>query len=98
MAHDGSLQQDYTVIKVEYKKWDECPQILREYALTAAHKRTRERFMALYEITQGKNATRIALEIERRTHTVLNWVHTYNKHGSDALIYKRSGGRRPLFL
>lgn len=86
------------MVQVDYLKWNQSPQLLREYALTSPHWRTRERFMALYEITQGKNATQIAAEIERRTHTVLNWVHTYNTHGSEALVYKRSGGRRPLFV
>lgn len=86
------------MVKVDYPKWNQSPQILREHALTASHRRTRERFMALYEITQGKNSTQIAAEIERRPHTVLNWAHTYNTQGPEALVYKRSGGRRPLFL
>ena len=63
----------------------------------ATHPRTRERFFALYEITQGKNATTIAREINRRPHTVMNWVHLYNQLGAAALIYQRSGGRSPLF-
>ena len=85
------------MVKVDYSKWNQTPQFLRDKALTAAHRRTRERFLALYEITQGKNASQVAAEIKRRAHSVLSWVHIYNTHGSEALMYKRSGGRRPLF-
>ena len=34
-------------------------------SLTAAHLRTRERFMALYEICLGKSATQVAKDSER---------------------------------
>ncbi|SEH05496.1 Uncharacterised protein [Candidatus Venteria ishoeyi] len=85
------------MIKIDYTKWEQNPQILRKYALTALHQRTRERFMSLYEITQGKSASKVALDIGRRPHTVLDWAHAYNAHGPDILIYKRSGGHRPLF-
>lgn len=85
------------MVKVDYNKWNQTAIDLRTQALLAIHPRTRERFMALYDITQGKTATQVALEIKRNLNTVLDWVHGYNKRGVEALIYKRSGGRRPLF-
>ena len=69
------------MVQVDYHKWNQSPELLREYALRLPHRRTRERFMALYEMTQGKNATQIAAEIERRAHTVFKWAHTYNRQG-----------------
>jgi len=38
------------MLRVQTAEWDEPPETLREYALRANHPRTRERFMALYEI------------------------------------------------
>ncbi len=75
-------------------KWNQTPQELRQQAIIAEHPRTRERYLALYEITPGKkSATQIALEIGRRDHTVRDWVHHYNSAGGKALIYHRTGGR-----
>jgi hypothetical protein len=27
---------------------------------------------------------------------VMGWLHTYNAQGPDALVYRRTGGRRPF--
>ena len=43
------------------------------------------------------NATEWAAEIGRQNVTVMNWVHKYNAEGPVALVYRRSGGRDPLF-
>ena len=86
------------MVAVDYTHWGETAEDLREQALLARHQRTRERFLALYEISQGKTANQVAREIKRRPNTVLDWVHAYNKKGSEALSYQKSGGRRPLFL
>jgi hypothetical protein len=48
------------VIRVEYARWGQSPQDLRSLALSAPHARTRERALALFEITQGWCATRLA--------------------------------------
>ena len=85
-------------VKVNYNKWNQTPQILREEAIKANHRRTRERLLALYEITQGKTATQVSIEIKRRPNTVLDWLHAYNNKGLEALIYKKTGGRLPLFV
>ncbi len=42
------------MLQVDFeKKWHQTPESLREEALKADHPRTRERLLALYEITQG---------------------------------------------
>ena len=43
------------------------------------------------------NATQWAKELGRTDDTVLSWVHRYNDKGPEALGYRRSGGRAPLF-
>ena len=89
------------MIGVDYARWSQTPEGLRSLALSAPHARTRERalalFLALFEITQGRCATRVAARTGRHPQTVLGWVHAYNAHGPDALAFRRTGGRRPFF-
>src|SRR3954454_2438996 len=83
------------VLRVDYARWGQTPEDLRHLALNAA--RTRERALALFEITQGRCATRLAARTGRHPQTVMGWVHAYNAHGPKAVAYRRTGGRRPLF-
>ena len=85
------------VLRVDYGRWGQTPEDLRHLALSALHARTRERALALFDITQHSCATQVAGRTGRRTHTVLGWVHAYNAQGPDALAFRRTGGRRPLF-
>ena len=65
------------MLKVNYARWNETPQDLRQQALEAEHPRTRERYLALYEIASGKSAYQISKEIKRRPDTVMDWVYKY---------------------
>jgi hypothetical protein len=85
------------VLRVDYARWGQTPEDLRHLALSAPHARTRERALALFDITQHSCATQVAGRTGRRAHTVLGWVHAYNAQGPDALAFRRTGGRRPLF-
>ncbi len=84
------------MLKVNYAHWNQTPQDLRRYALKAEHPRTRERYLALYEIVLGKSAYQVSKEIKRRPDTVMDWVHNYNEKGQEGIIYKRTGGH-PFF-
>lgn len=86
------------MLKVDTAKWHQDASDLREQALTAAHPRSRERLMALYEICKGKNASQVGRESGRNPQTVMEWVHNYNQDGPDAMLYRRSGGHPPLCL
>ena len=48
------------MLRVDYARWGGTADDLRHVALSAPHARTRERALALYEITQGSCATRVA--------------------------------------
>ena len=48
-------------------------------SFTASHPRTRERLMALYEISLGKSATQVAKDSQWNPQTVMEWVHRYDK-------------------
>ena len=86
------------MLRVNYRKWDHTPDALRYFALEAPHPRTRERFLALYEMTQGQSATQVAQSLNRHDETVHHWVHQYNERGPSALSFVRTGGRPPFAL
>ncbi len=56
------------MLKVNYHQWNQSIEELREMSLTAAHPRTRERFMALYEICLGKSATQVGKDSQRNSY------------------------------
>ena len=84
------------VIRVDCARWGGTAEDLLHLAMSAPHARTRERALALYEITQGSCATRLAERTVRHPQTVMGWVHAYNAQGPDALAFRRTGGRPPL--
>src|SRR3954463_5916886 len=71
------------MLRVDHARWDQTPADLRELAMRASHPRTRERFLALYEITQESCATRVAERTRR--HPVMEWLHLYNTRGPEAI-------------
>ena len=85
------------VIRVDCARWGQTPEDLRHLALSAPHARTRERALALFDITQHRCATQVAGRTGRRAHTVMSWVHAYNQGGPAALAFRHIGGRRPFF-
>jgi hypothetical protein len=84
------------MLRVDYQRWDQTIADLRDLALSAAHPRSRERFLALHEIAEGDCATAVGERTGRRAQTVMGWLHAYNEHGPEALIYQRTGGRPPF--
>ena len=84
------------MLKIDCSKWGENAETLREQALQATHLRSRERFMALYEISKGKSATKVGQQRKRHPQTIMEWVHQYNREGSSRLIYQHSGGHPPF--
>ena len=84
------------VLRVDDERWGQTPAALHQLALSAAHPRSRERFLALHDIAQGSCATEVAERTAHRPHTMMDWMHAYNNRGPEALVYQRTGGR-PLF-
>ena len=86
------------MLRVDMAQWGQTLEDLRQASPAALHRRTHERFQALYLIASGRfNATTCAAHVCRRDETVLGWVHRYNEGGPAALAYRRTGGRSPLF-
>ena len=84
------------MLHVNYDRWGQTPEDLRQLAMRAAHQRTRERFLALYEITQASCATQVAARTQRHPQTVMKWLHLYNTRGPETLTFRRTGGRPPF--
>ena len=85
------------MLSVDHARWGQTPEDLRRLATSAPHRRTRERFLALYDIRQeSSGASRVALRAGRHPQTVMGWLHAYNAHGPEALVYRRTGGRPPF--
>ncbi len=84
------------MLTVNYHQWNQTVEQLREMSLTAVHPRTRERFMALYEICLGKSATRVGQDTQRNPQTIMDWVHRYNQRGPEALTFRQTGGHPPV--
>jgi hypothetical protein len=85
------------MVRVDLARWGQTVEDLRAASLAAPHRRTRERFQALWLIASGQfNATTCASHVGRADETVLAWVHRYNDQGPDALAYKKTGGSAPL--
>ena len=85
------------VLRIDLARWGQTPEDMRHLAVSAPHARTRERALALFDITQGRCATRLAERTGRHPQTVMGWVHAYNAQGPAALAFHRTGGRRPFF-
>src|SRR3954454_3775639 len=73
------------MLRVESARWGQTPADLRQLATSAPHPRTRERFLAFYEITQEICATRVAERTRRHPQTVMEWLHLYNTRGPEAI-------------
>ena len=80
------------MLHVDVERWRQTADDLRQLARDSAHRRTRERFLALYEVAKGWSATAWADETERRHETVRRWVCSYNEGGPAAMVYRRTGG------
>jgi hypothetical protein len=55
------------------------------------HLRTRERFLALSDLTQESCVTRAAKHAHRHPQTVMKWLHRYNMRGPKAPADQRTG-------
>src|SRR4051794_41815073 len=85
-----------SVLRVDHGRWDQTVADLRHLALTAAHPRSRERFLALHEIAQGSCATAGAEPPGRRGQGGVGWLPAHNENRPQALTPPRPRGPPPF--
>jgi hypothetical protein len=69
-----SVAVAFVMLRVDYEQWGQRPDDLRALAVSSSHERTRERFLALYEMSLGTSATGVAERIGRHPQSVMQWV------------------------
>ncbi len=85
------------MLSVEHARWGQTPEDLRRLAMSAPHRRTRERFLALHDIVQGsRGATCVARRAGGHPRAGVGGGHADLARGPEALVYRRSGGRPPF--
>jgi hypothetical protein len=85
------------MLRPDLAKWNQTTADLQRLALRAEHARTRERYLALQRMAvESMPATAVAKEFGRDSRTTMRWVRVYNESGPEALVYSRTGGRRPF--
>lgn len=76
-------------------QWRLTPTHLREQVYQASTPRERERWHALWLLSQGWSAAAVARALERDPHTIGAWVEEVRQHGPAALTFVHTGGPPP---
>lgn len=85
------------MVRPDFAKWGQTSADVYRLSVEAEHRRSRERYLAIYLIgTDQTNATQWAKQIGRKNQTVMEWVHRYNESGPESLVYHRTGGSPPF--
>lgn len=84
------------MLKVDYARWGQTLEDLRDLSVSSGHERSRERFLALYEMAKGSYPTELSKKTTRHFQTLMRWVRTYNRSGPASMMFKHTGGRPPF--
>jgi transposase len=76
-------------------KWQLDAQAVRRLVYTAENARERERWHAVWLITQGWTAAQVAKALERDAHTIGEWMENLSEQGAEGLMFEQSGGSPP---
>ena len=76
-------------------RWQLHARQLREQMDRAPTPRERERWHALWLLSQGWSATAVAAALERDPHTIGAWLDTFGRDGPAALTFAHTGGPPP---
>ena len=75
--------------------WQLDVKAVRERMYGAPTPRERERWHAVWLLTQGWSATQVAEALERDAHTIGAWVEEFGRQGPAGLAFEQSGGAPP---
>ena len=77
------------------ERWEMDVPGVRRRMILAPVPRERERWYALWLLTQGWTAQATAEALERDPHTIGRWLAAFGEGGPTALIFEQSGGAPP---
>ena len=77
------------------ERWHLDAAALRERVYRSATARERERWHALWLLTQGWTAGQAAAALGRNPHTVGAWLARFGRDGPGGLTFTHSGGAPP---
>ena len=76
-------------------RWELDARQVRDRMYRAPTPRERERWHALWLLTQGWSANRVAELLERDAHTIGGWLIAFECDGPAALAFEQTGGPPP---
>jgi len=76
-------------------KWQMDTPAVRRLVYTAENARERERWHAVWLMTQGWTAAQVAKALERDAHTIGEWMDNLEEKGAEGLMFEQSGGSPP---
>ena len=77
------------------ERWNMDVPGVRRRMILAPVPRERERWYALWLLTQGWTAQATAEALERDPHTIGRWASAFGEGGPAALIFEQTGGSPP---
>lgn len=77
------------------EKWQLDVPIVRNRVYAAETSRERERWHAIWLMTQGWSAAQVAKALERDAHTIGEWIQSFDEKGPVGLTFEQSGGPPP---
>lgn len=75
--------------------WGLEPAIARDQMYRAPTARERERWHAIWLLSQGWSQTRVARALGRDPHTVGDWVQSFRTQGPAGITFEQTGGSPP---
>lgn len=84
-----------TEVKTALQRWHVDVRQVREHLYRAPTPRERERWHALWLLTQGWSAAQVGEALERDAHTVGLWLAAFRDAGPAGLAFEQTGGSPP---
>ena len=75
--------------------WGLEPAIARDQMYRAPTARERERWHAIWLLSQGWSQARVARALGRDAHTIGDWVQSFRTHGPAGIVFEQTGGSPP---
>lgn len=75
--------------------WGLDDAIARDQMYRAPTARERERWHAIWLVSQGWSAAKVAQALGRDPHTIGDWLANFRSHGPAGIVFAQSGGSPP---